>query len=109
MEIASSLECINHTGAIRHTCEKAELKLPVISNDQVVARRRLEGLTDFVGVLFKGRLILKVGRSGRQPAGLGVKIERAVNTLLIVGKCLEICNEVANLQQQGTKRRGGKA
>ena len=97
MEIASSLERINHTGAIRHTCEKAELKLPVISNDQVVARTRLEGLADFVRVLLKGRLILKVRRPGRKPAGLGVKVERAVNTLLIVGKCLEIRDEVANL------------
>ena len=97
MEIASSLERINHTGAICHTCEKAELKLPVISNDQVVARRRLEGLADFVRVLLKGRLILKVRRPGRKPAGLGVKVERAVNTLLIVGKCLEVRDEVANL------------
>lgn len=48
MEVASQLEGLNHAFAVRHVSQNAELKLAVVSDDELLAGFRHECLSDLV-------------------------------------------------------------
>mmetsp|Transcript_15744 Transcript_15744/g.40064 ORF Transcript_15744/g.40064 Transcript_15744/m.40064 type:complete len:551 (-) Transcript_15744:628-2280(-) len=85
VEVAAALKSIQHAHAARHVRQEPQLQLPVISDDQRLARLDVggEGLSDLVPVLLQGRLILQVWPPGAQPARLGVDVHAAVDSALL--------------------------
>lgn len=69
--------------------QQPQLELPIVSNNQRVALLRDERISDFVLVLLEGGLVLQVGSSGGQAAGLGVEVQAAVDALLVVHEGLQ--------------------
>mmetsp|Transcript_1524 Transcript_1524/g.3261 ORF Transcript_1524/g.3261 Transcript_1524/m.3261 type:complete len:214 (-) Transcript_1524:931-1572(-) len=89
MEVAASLERLDHGCTVGHAGQESEFQLTVIGHDQFIPGRCNEGLSYLILVLFQCRLILQVGLAGGETSSFGVNVQGPMDALLAVSESLE--------------------
>lgn len=60
VKVPAFLKGLDHGSTVSHMSQHPQLQLPVVSNDKLLAFGGLKGLSNFIDVLVKSRLILQV-------------------------------------------------
>lgn len=84
MKVTAQPERLNHSSAVRHVRQNAQLQLAIVSHNQFGVGLSNEGFANLVNVLFSGRLVLKVWLPTAQPTSFSVQVHGAVNAAMLV-------------------------
>ena len=89
MEITTKLEGFYHAGAVRHMCKNAQLKLPIVCNNELIAWLGNKRFANMIYIFVAGGLILEVRSTAGDSSRLRVEVHAAVDSATFVRLLLQ--------------------